>query len=57
MEVKDFYLFVFYTVLGDSYIVKGNNMVQIWYSILCFWGYYIGVGGREVDCCEDYVSS
>ena len=49
MEVKGFYLFVFYTVLGDSYIVKGNNMVQIWYSILCFfrvlhWGWGEGSG-------------
>ena len=41
-EVKGFYLFVFYTVLGDTYVVKGNNMVNYF---MFFWGIKLGLGG------------
>ena len=34
-EVTGYYLFVFYAVVSDSYIVKGNNMVHYF---MFFWG-------------------
>ena len=40
-EVTGYYLWLFYTVVGDTYIVKGNNMVHYF-----LWVY----------CCEDYVA-
>ena len=39
-EVTGYYLLLFYTVVGDTNIVKGNNMVHYF-----LWVY----------CCEDYV--
>ena len=39
-EVTGYYLWLFYTVVGDTYIVKGKNMVHYF-----LWVY----------CCEDYV--
>ena len=52
-EVTGYYLFVFYTVVSDSYIVKGKNMVDYF----LFWGgIKLGLGGGRWDCCEDYVS-
>ena len=37
-EVTGYYLLVFYTVLGDTYIVKGNNMVHYFLGWI-FFGY------------------
>ena len=51
-EVTAYYLFVFYTLLSDSYIVNGNNMVHYF---MFFGGIKLGLE-REVHCCEDYVS-
>ena len=36
-EVTGYYLFVFYTVLSDTDIVKGNNMVH----------YFVDFGGGD----------
>ena len=35
-EVKGFYLFVFYTVLSDSFIVKAKNMVHYFVDFVIF---------------------
>ena len=42
-EVTGYYLFVFCTVLSDSYIVKHNNMVH--YYFMFFGGITLGLGG------------
>ena len=41
-EVTGYYLFVFYTVLIDTDIVKGNNMVH--YFMFFFEGIKLGLG-------------
>ena len=42
-EVTGYYLFVFYTVVSDSYIVKGKNMVDYF----LFWGGGLNWGWGE----------